>query len=95
VASWDITPKSADALADIVRAAKVDCGGDDCILTAGDDRSRLELSGRVPTMLTSHCGVVEVEPGQLSVLAPLTDLDLRAEVPVAACAFMRHVAATT
>jgi hypothetical protein len=31
----DITPESADSLADIVRSAKSGCGGDDCILTAG------------------------------------------------------------
>lgn len=45
--------------------------------------------------LATHCGEVEVEPGGLSVLAPLTELDLRADIPVAACALMRHVAAAS
>jgi hypothetical protein len=31
----DITPESADSLADIVRTAKAGCGGDQCILTGG------------------------------------------------------------
>lgn len=45
--------------------------------------------------LATHCGEVSVEPGLLHVVAPLTELDLRAEIPIAACAVMRHVASAS
>ena len=42
--------------------------------------------------LATHCGAFEVTANGLEVVAPLSDFDLRAEIPLAACALMRRVA---
>ncbi len=42
--------------------------------------------------LTAHCDVVVVESSNLRVMGQLTDFDLRAELPLAAAAVLRHLA---
>jgi hypothetical protein len=42
--------------------------------------------------LAGHCGTFKVESRKIHVVVPLTDLDLRAEIPLAACSVLRHVA---
>lgn len=44
-------------------------------------------------VLVSACEEVELQPGRLDVRAVLDDLDLRAEVPLAAAALLRHLGA--
>lgn len=42
--------------------------------------------------LVTHTGGFEVAANKLEVLAPLSELDVRAEIPLAAAAVLRHVA---
>lgn len=42
--------------------------------------------------LVSHCGGLEIDVDRIEVLAPLTQLDLRAELPLAVAAMLRHLA---
>ncbi len=42
--------------------------------------------------LVTHCGAFEIKPGRVEVIAPLTELDLRSELPVAVAAILRHLA---
>lgn len=42
--------------------------------------------------LTTHCDVVEVQGSSLKTRGQLTDFDLRAELPLAAAALLRHLA---
>ncbi len=42
--------------------------------------------------LTTHAGSFEIKPGNIKLRARIDDLDLRAEVPLAACAILRHIA---
>lgn len=42
--------------------------------------------------LTTHAGSFEIKPGNIKLRARIDDLDLRAEVPLATCAILRHIA---
>lgn len=42
--------------------------------------------------LVTHAGAFAVQPGKVEVIAPLTDLDLRSELPLAVAAMLRHLA---